>query len=513
MSKPIDFSSKEIESNIKHSTVLQSKNIIFNKIILLEENNEKYKSIYYLSLILNNMQPQNSKLIEFTKNCECILNQMMSLENGEPKKKYIKIELYQKEKKLFSNLILKGEIVNENYMYDNISGDFICYLKNNEGEEKAVVYFTLNYDTSNLNDNDEYNKNVKRIEKVYKRSLTNENHIHNLFLINLQYIKFISNDINSLFNWTDKWRTLSYLFAFTFIIIFFKIFYVFIFPLYLIFVHINNKNNIEKFIITKDNIDNSNKKVNKMVFYHIMYIFNKIVNIYENIMLKIINGKQIMYELYMRIGIAIIANACFFHFKLYKLINFKILILFIVWFYVLRRNPSFYSFSIFIYNIIQERTLFITTNKNYFYYKTNIINLIFALIPFYSLYRLYMEENIDSSTFILKENENNNLLKYELYENERWWMFAGWNKDLIFDESPIWYKVDKPKEFCDKMRVRLPSGENGYKWNSDWKIELSNNTDDNGWEYGKDFNDIFGRKSGKQNVRRRKWIRYAIKNN
>ena len=513
MSESINSNSKTSDNNLLKNTALQSSKIIFNKILLLEENNQNYKSSYYLSLVLNNMNPQNSKIIEFSKNGECKINQVMSLDNGEPKKKYIRIELYQKEKKLYSNLILKGEISNENYLYDNSSDDFICYLYNNEGIEKAVVYFTINYEASNIKKNDAYNKNVKRIEKVYKRSLTNENNIHNLFLINLEYIKLISNDINSIFNWTDKWRTLSYLFVFTFIVLFFKIFYVFIFPLYIIYIHINNKNNIEKFILAKDSIDNSrNKKVNTMIFYRIMYMFNKVINIYENIMYKIINGRQIVYELYMRIGIAIIANICFFHFKFYNLINIKILILFVVWFYVLRRNPSFYSFSIFIYNIIQERTLFITSSQNYFYYKTNLINLIIVLNPFYSLYRLYMEEKIDSSTFILKGIEkNNNLIKYEIYENERWWMFVGWNKDLFFDESPIWYKADKPKEYFDKNMVRLQKGENGYKWDSDWKIEISNNSDDNGWEYSKDFNDIFGRKTQKQNVRRRKWIRYASK--
>ena len=516
MSEIIKSPLKTNSSNIiKHTATLQSTKIIFNKIILLEDNNISYKSSYYLSLILNNLQPQNSKYIEFSKNCECKINQAMSLDNGEPKKKYIKIELYQKDKnkKLYSNLILKGEIINENYIYDNASGDFICYLKNNEGEDKAIVYFTLDYGTGNIINNDAYNKNVKRIEKVNKKSLANEANIHNLFLINLQYIKLISNDINDLFNWTDKWRTLSYLFTFTFIVIFFKIFYVFIFPLYLIFVHINNKNNIEKFIITKDSFDNSNnKKTNKMIFYHIMYIFNRIVYVYENIMYKIINEKQIMHELYTRIGIAIIANVCFFHFKIYNLINFKAIIIFFVWFYVLRRNPSFYSFSIFIYNIIQERTLFITSRENYFYYKTNFLNLISILIPFYSLYRLYQEEKIDSNTFLYNEkNKNNNLIKYEIYENERWWMFVGWNKDLIYDESPVWYKAEKPKEYCDKNMVKLLGGENGYKWVSEWKILLGDNTDNNGWEYSNDFNQNFGRKTQKQNVRRRKWVRYASK--
>ena len=184
----------------------------------------------------------------------------MSLDNGELKKKYIKIELYQKEK-IYSNLVLKGEIFNENYLYDNSSKDFICYLHNNEGVEKAVIYYIINFTSSNNNDtNDEYHENVKRIEKVNKRSQTNEININNLFLINLEYIKLISNEIDAVLNWKDKWKTLSYLFSVTFIILFFKIFYVFVFPLYLIYIHINNKNNIEKFIITKDSVDNSNNK-------------------------------------------------------------------------------------------------------------------------------------------------------------------------------------------------------------------------------------------------------------
>jgi hypothetical protein len=504
------------ENNILSNSALKAIKIKFNKIILLEEEDKKnYEGTYYISLILNNIQPQNSKFFDFSKNSECILNQTMSLDNGELKKKYIKIELYQKEK-IYSNLVLKGEIFNENYLYDNSSKDFICYLHNNEGVEKAVIYYIINFTSSNNNDtNDAYNENVKRIEKVIRRSLTNENNINNLFLINLEYIKLISNEINAVLNWKDKWKTLSYLFSFTFIILFFKIFYVFVFPLYLIYIHINNKNNIEKFIITKDSVDNSNnKKINKMIFYRIMFLYNKMINIYENIMFKIINGRQLRIELYKRIGIAMISNIFFFNFKLYNLINFKIIIISILWFHVLRRNPSFYSFSLFIYNIIEERTLFITSNQQYFYYKTNLINLIIVLNPFYSLYRLYQEETIDYNSFVFlsQEKKDKNLVKYELYENERFWMFVGWNKDLIFNESPAWYKVDKPKEFCDKNMVRLPGGDNGFKWISEWKIEKNNNSDENGWEYSNNFNSNFGTKKGKQNVRRRKWIRYAIKN-
>ena len=62
---------------------------------------------------------------------------------------------------------------------------------------------------------------------------------------------------------------------------------------------------------------------------------------------------------------------------------------------ILRKNPSFYSFNIFLFNLIEERTLSITANNNFYIYKTNLLNLITIMIPFYSFYRLYKEEIID----------------------------------------------------------------------------------------------------------------------
>ena len=503
------MSTKTITST-KSTRTLISSNLFLKNIIILDQN-KSYSSSYYISLIISNLFPQNSKIINF-KNGKATLNQILSLKNEEPKKKYIKLELYEKDK-IYSNLILKGEIINENYIYDHSSDDFVCYLCDTENEEKAVVHYNIDYDY--MNTGDLYDKSVKRVEKVYKKKLKNENHINDLFLMNFQYIKLICNDIYAVLNWKNKWRTLSYLFALSFIIIFFKAFYALLLPLYLIFFHIKNKNNIENFIITRDNVDNQkNKNENNLVLFKIMFIFNKIIKIFENIAEKIINGKTVMTNLYIRMAIAFLANFCFFYFKFYRSINFKFIILSIIWFYVLRKNPSFYSFSVFLFNIVEERTLFITTNTNFYIYKTNLINFFTILIPFYSLYNIYNEEYIDNSQFVKDKDEiinNKDILKYELYENERWWKFVGWKKTLIFDESMIWYKVGKPKEYCDKNMVKLP-GNNSYKWKDDWKIETNKNCDENGWEYSSDFNNNFQKYNGHQCVRRRKWIRYASKN-
>jgi len=97
-------------------------------------------------------------------------------------------------------------------------------------------------------------------------------------------------------------------------------------------------------------------------------------------------------------------------------------------------------------------------------------------------------------------------LKYEILENERWWMFVGWTKNLISNERPIWSDISG-KNYLDFKSVFLP-GLN-YEWIGNWTIELSENNDDEGWEYASDFNSKFSLNSFSKYVRRRKWVRYA----
>lgn len=111
--------------------------------------------------------------------------------------------------------------------------------------------------------------------------------------------------------------------------------------------------------------------------------------------------------------------------------------------------------------------------------------------------------NVNSSTA--------QVVKYEIYENERWWVALGWCKKMILDEIPLWCAVNKPKNYCDKNMIFLNENE---RWTSEWKIESNEDCDSNGWEYGINSFDSktkFGAKSTNKYVRRRKWVRYAQK--
>ena len=110
------------------------------------------------------------------------------------------------------------------------------------------------------------------------------------------------------------------------------------------------------------------------------------------------------------------------------------------------------------------------------------------------------------------KNDNQNIFKYEILENERWWMLVGWKKSLIRNEIPLWCKVNDQKNFCDLNMVFLPNNnKDKYKWLGEWKIEKTINTDENGWEYSSDFHSKFTNKKEGNYVRRRKWVRFACK--
>ena len=106
------------------------------------------------------------------------------------------------------------------------------------------------------------------------------------------------------------------------------------------------------------------------------------------------------------------------------------------------------------------------------------------------------------------DNKLKQMLKYEIYEKQRWKIMA-WTDDLKKEDGAKWVKKGNNKNiYFDKNKIVLPG--NDYEWKNDWEIEISNNTDKEGWEYAKNFEDEVWKKSDKNSsVRRRKWIKFA----
>ena len=80
------------------------------------------------------------------------------------------------------------------------------------------------------------------------------------------------------------------------------------------------------------------------------------------------------------------------------------------------------------------------------------------------------------------------MLKYEIYEKQRW-SFMSWSNELKKEDGVNWVKKGNNKNiYCDKNKIKLPGDE--YEWKNEWEVEITNNTDKDGWEYSKNF-DLF----------------------
>lgn len=61
-------------------------------------------------------------------------------------------------------------------------------------------------------------------------------------------------------------------------------------------------------------------------------------------------------------------------------------------------------------------------------------------------------------------------------------------------------------------KITLPDPEEEWIWENDWKIEINDNTDGEGWQYSYDFKNEFHKKNTKLDyARRRKWFRKCLK--
>ena len=106
------------------------------------------------------------------------------------------------------------------------------------------------------------------------------------------------------------------------------------------------------------------------------------------------------------------------------------------------------------------------------------------------------------------ENKFKQMLKYEIYEKERW-KILKWSKSLDENDGAPWVKKGNNKNiFFDKNKLELPGSE--YEWKSEWTVEKSTNTDNNGWQYAKSFDDLDWKNNDINSaVRRRIWVKYA----
>lgn len=502
-----------IEDGLTKNRHSQNK-IIISSLHLLFPSLEKQ---FYLSIVINGGKPLKGKTIEFKGNSNsCVIGQSFFIDTPINSLDSICFLVFNSKINETKIPLFKGEINGESQVRDNHSQNLICYLKTSNNEDFAVIYYNFEFQKDNIFQN--FIKNQKR--KVNKNSMSlldysvgNEINNYKLFMDNYNIINFIMLILDNLFKWKSFKNNIIILVLISIIIFWFKIVFVFLIPFGLIVYHywIYKEKIDKKKRNQKEQLNNDNTK---LLLETIHYI-NKMVKIYEEFIHKLMKcEKQFIEEIYINLIKVSCILFVFVYIPIWKIIPFRLLSVICLWFFFLSYNT--YCSSIYV--IISNYIFLKLPNSNYEIVKKFEYYLyegIYIITPF--LQMIYPKNNIikpisDISPVVKSSKIKFNLIsevqKFEIYENERWWVVIGWVKKMLMNECALWCLVSDLKTYCDTAMIALPD-EKEYKWGCEWKIEKHDKTDKDGWEYGDDFQSEFSEIAENKYVRRRKWVRYA----
>ena len=424
-----------------------------------------------------------------------------------------------------------------NNQVDNIMKTSVTFQKEQKEDNSNEIFNNYN------NYLDEIKKEKQELDKTIKRVSASNNIksdvsllelargknaiTFNNFVRNVDYIKAILNFILDLIFWKEPYKTFSILSFITFIILYTNFFILILSIFLIILFHLSYRDSFEENFSFK-NVSRDYSS-NLQIIMWIMEFTNDSFLSLENLISKLQNNsKELFKEVYINL-----LKLLFFNIPLYivisyasKTINIKYLVVVGLWFFFLMQYPPFKAFLMILKKLIislindfynigdkkSEKKLLTNEKLNY---------LLEIIIPFY---RLAKEINSEDGNNAIKKinsapeivivpdiNDNNKLkqmLKYEIYEKQRWKIMI-WSDDLKKEDGANWVKKgDNKNIYFDKNQIILPGKD--YVWKNDWEIEISNNTDKDGWEYSKNFDDDIWQRNDKNcSVRRRKWIKYA----
>ena len=543
-----------------------SQKIILNNITLKKKEYPKefYQDQYYLEILINEKTSAKSSLLKFNQYYK---SYDIDLEISFPGQlDSILFKLYsQKDNSIlyqgtFSTLPTdlnkigefeydcdirnsKKEKISINFVYVNnqIDNNFIrrsstFQIEKNEKNSEEIFNNYNNYVEKIRKEKKAIDQSIKRVSaSTNEKSGTSmlelakgENAIlFNNFVRNTDYIKVLINFTLDFLFWKDPYKTFSLLSIITIFILYTNFFVLILSILLIILFHLSYRDSMEENFSFK-NVKRDYSSNLKVIMW-IMDLTNHSIFGLEDLLEKMQNNSR---ELFKEVYINLLKLLCW-NIPLYitlsytsDMIDSRYIKVIGLWAFFLMQYPPFKAFVMIFGKII---IALINDFSNFSEKKSNkklitnekLLKFVETIIPFYNLGKAIYSKNgknvlkqIDDAPEIVvipDKNDDNKLkqmLKYEIYEKQRW-SFISWSDDLKKVDGANWVKKGNNKNiFCDKNKIKLPGDE--YEWKNEWEVEITNNTDKDGWEYAKNFDDDSWQKIDKEcSVRRRKWIKYA----
>ncbi len=522
---------------------------------------EFYQEQYYLDVLINNKYSEKSSIIKLNKFYESYnINTEISFED-QLDTIFFKFcsqktgaSIYQGSfTTLPSDLNKKGA-----FKYD-------CDIRNSN-KEKITINFTyinnlidasntLLKKTSSKNENsfeifNNYNTYVNEISKQKKEINDNIKRVSasnstksdvsllelakgknailfNDFVKNVDYIKAILNVILDFIFWKDPYKTFSILSILTIFILYTNFFILILSILLMILFHLSYRDTMEETFSFRNYSHNYSS--NFQVIMWIMEITNNSIDSLENLFAQMQNNStELFKEIYINLLKLLLWNIPLFFIIHYtgNLIDFKYIQIIGLWGIVLMQYPPFKAFVMILIKLIISIindfwSIGETKRESKLINNEKLIKIAEIIVPFFNLGKeiytksakdvLKKMNNAPEIVIVQDKNDENKLkqmLKYEIYEKQRW-KIVTWSDDLKEGDGASWVKKGNNKNiFFDKNKLELPGNE--YEWKSKWEVEINTNTDKEGWEYANSFDDDLWKYIDKDcSVRRRKWVIYA----
>ena len=430
------------------------------------------------------------------------------------------------------------EKITINFTYKNsmITTSNILQSPSKKNEDSLEIFNNYqNYVEKLDKQNQEINDTIKRVsasnnvksEVSMLELVKGKNAIlFNEFTKNIDYIKSIINCVVDFLFWKDPYKTFSILSILTIFILYTSFFVLILSILLMILFHLSYRNCMEE-TFSYRNVSHDYSS-NFQVIMWTMQLTNDSIEKLENLFYQLQNNSNELFkEVYINLLKLLLWNIPLFFIIYYygDAINVKYIQVIGLWTFVLLQYPPFKAFIMIlvklIISIVHDFGNIGQKKNNNLVSNEKLIKIAEIIVPFFNLAR---QIHTKSAKTVLKnmnnapeivivqdkkdENKLKQMLKYEIYEKQRW-RIVTWSIDLKEEDGATWVKKGNNKNiYFDKKKLELPGEE--YEWKSNWEIEISTNTDKEGWEYAKSFDDDIWKNNDKDSsVRRRKWFRYS----
>ena len=433
-----------------------------------------------------------------------------------PKKEKISIDF------IYTNNLINNDLPNSSSIKEKnskeIFNNYEQYVEKIDKEKKEIQNTIKRVSASN---------NIKSEVSLLELAKGKNAILFNNFVRNVDYIKVGINFVLDFLYWKDPYKTFSLLSIITIFILYTNFFILILSILLLILFHLSYRDTMEETFSFK--YTSRDYSSNFQVIMWIMELTNQSISSLENMFYQLQNNsKELFKEVYINLLKLLLWNIPLYFMITYfsNKIDTRYIQVFGLWFFFLMQYPPFKAFIMILGKLVVSLINdFINwrgkRNDSGLKNNEHLIRIAEIIIPFFNLGKeIYtksaknvLKQMNDAPEIVIIQDKNDEnklkqMLKYEIYEKQRW-RIMNWSDDLKKEDGANWVKKWNNKNiFIDKNKLELPGNE--YEWKNDWEIEISINSDKEGWEYAKNFDDNIWQNNDKNcSVRRRKWIKYA----